>query len=714
MAEFRTEMHDGVAVIRWDVPGRSMNVMTRAGLADLAACVDAALGDGDVRGIVITSAGRDFAGGMDLALLAEMKRAAGADPARGIFDAVQAIHALLRRIERAGMDPATRQGAKPVACALPGTAVGIGLELALACHRILVADRADARIGLPEIKVGLFPGAGGTTRLVRKLGVMAAAPFLLEGRMVAPEAARSAGLVDEVVPADDLLARAIAWVRGATAAECTRPWDLPGHRMPGGAPYATAGFPTFVGASAMVTGRTQGVYPAAAALMSAMYEGALVDFDTALRIEARWFTHVLMDPTAEAMIRTLFLDKSALEKGARRPSAPQGRVARLGVVGAGMMGAGIAQAAASAGIEVVLTDATADAAARGRDTIARALDGAVARGRISSDRAAAALARITTASADLRGCDLILEAVPEDPSLKAEVLARAEADAPGATLSSNTSTLPIGDLGRGLRRPEAFVGLHFFSPVDRMPLVEVVRGPATSDATVARAFDFARHLRKTPIVVNDARFFYANRCIIPFLNEGVRMIAEGVAPALVENAARQLGFPVGPLQLIDEVSVALAVRIARETRAAQGRAAADDRADRVILALAEAGRLGRKAGAGFYDYDAQGRRTGLWPGLEGRARPDIATLRDRLIFVQALEAVRALDDGVLEDVREGNVGAVLGWGFAPWSGGPFAWLDRIGADRAVATAEALARDHGARFDPPARLRDMARSGATFG
>ncbi len=708
---------DGIATITWDVPGRSMNVMSPEGLAELEAAFDRALGDPGVRGIVLTSGKADFAGGMDLKVLAGMK--AGGPGA--IFAGVMAIHRLLRKIERSGMDPKTQRGGKPVAAALPGTALGIGLELPLACHRTFAADREEARIGLPEIRVGLFPGAGGTTRLVRRLGAMAAAPFLLEGQTPAPKAAKAAGLIDEAVPEGELLDRARAWVLAATEADLVKPWDRPGYRMPGGTPYHPAGFMTFVGASAMVMGRTFGVYPAARALLSAVYEGALVDFDTALRIEARHFTAVLTDPTAEAMIRTLFLDKEALEKGARRPAGvPDQRVRRLGVIGAGMMGAGIAQVAAAAGIEVVLIDTTPEAAAAGLARIAAELDKALRRGRLTADRKDATLARIVPSAdhAALAGADLIVEAVFEDPAVKAEVTRRAEAAAPEAVYATNTSTLPIAELARASIRPADFLGIHFFSPVDRMLLVEIIRGPATGDRAVAKALDFVRQLRKTPIVVRDARFFYANRCIIPYVNEGIRMVAEGVVPALVENAARMAGMPVGPLQLVDETSIDLGVRIATATKAALGADYPDDAVDAVLFRMAEEGRLGRKARAGFYAYDETGTRLGLWPGLAERfpraaTQPGVAEVQDRLLMVQALEAVRALEAGVLADVREGNVGAVLGWGFAPWSGGPFAWLDRIGAARAVAMARDLAARHGARFAPPAMLVAMAGSGGRF-
>ena len=719
MAIFTTERDaDGVAVIAWDLPGKSMNVLTYEGVAELDAAIDAALADPAVRGIVITSAKADFAGGMDLNILARMKEAAGADPARGLFEGILAIHRLLRKIERAGADHKTGKGGKPVAWAAPGLSAGIGTEIGLACHRRFLADVPRAKVGLPEILIGLFPGAGGTTRMTRMLGLMAAAPVLLEGRMFAPKAARAAGLVDEVLAPEDLLARAKAWTLAATPEEIVKPWDAKGYRMPGGAPYSPAGFMTFVGASAMVQGKTQGVYPAAQAMLSAIYEGALVDFDTALRIEARWFTHVLMNPSSAAMIRSVFLNKQALEKGAVRPKVPDQSVKRLGVIGAGMMGAGIAYVSAEAGIEVVLIDRDQEAADRGRGHVEGLLADALKRKRTTEARVAEVLGRVTATPdfAALAGCDMVVEAVFEDPKVKAETIARAEAHLPGdAIFATNTSTLPITELAKASRRPEQFIGVHFFSPVHKMALVEIIRGRETGDRAVAKAMDLARQIRKTPIVVNDARFFYANRCIIPYMNEGARLVAEGVPPALVENAARQIGMPVGPLQLIDEVSIDLGVKIAKATRAALG-AAYDDAADEVVFALADAGRLGRKARAGFYDYDDKGRRLGLWPELRRRwpgEGADFAEVQQRLAMIQALEAVRALEENVLLDIREGDVGAILGWGFMPWSGGPFSWLDILGARRAVEICEGLAARHGPRFEPPRLLRDMAARGGRF-
>ena len=518
-----------------------------------------------------------------------------------------------------------------------------------------------------------------------------------------------------------LLARAKEWVLGDTDADLVKPWDAKGYKMPGGTPYHPAGFATFVGASAMVLGKTMGAYPAAKALLSAVYEGALVPFDTALRIEARWFTSVLLNPSSGAMIRSLFINKEALEKGALRPAQPDQSVRQLGVIGAGMMGAGIAYVAANAGIDVVLIDSTQEAADRGRAHSEDLLDKGIQRRKVTPEQKAEVLGRIlaTTDYAALSGCDLIVEAVFEDPKVKAEVTARVEAaTAPDCIFATNTSTLPISSLAKASQRPDQFIGIHFFSPVDKMMLVEIIRGKATGDRAVAKALDFVRQVRKTPIVVNDARFFYANRCIIPYINEGIRMVAEGVEPALVENAAKLVGMPLGPLQLVDETSIDLGVKIAKATRAAMGDAYPDSAVDTVLFAMADGGRLGKKTNAGFYAYDAAGKREGLWSGLAATypvadLQPDLTEVQHRLLFAQVLEAVRALQDGVLTDIREGDVGAILGWGFAPWSGGPFSWLDIIGAPRAVEISDALTVSHGPRFAAPDLLRDMAAQGDTF-
>ncbi|MBZ4022753.1 3-hydroxyacyl-CoA dehydrogenase [Rhodobacter sp. TJ_12] len=715
MTDFTYELGaDGVAVITWDVAAKSMNVMSTEGLILLDQLIDQALADEACKGVIITSAKKDFAGGMDLNVIAQM-RAGGAQT---VFEGVMQLHGVLRKIERAGMDPKTLKGGKPIVTVLPGTALGIGLELPLATHRIFAADNPKAKIGLPEIMVGIFPGGGGTTRLVRKMGAMAAAPFLLEGKLSNPKAAKSAGLIDEVC--EDPMAAARDWVLSVKDADLVKPWDAKGYKMPGGAPYHPAGFMTFLGASAMVHGKTMGVYPAAKALLSAVYEGALVPFDTALKIEARWFTNLLLNPSSFAMIRSLFINKEALEKGANRPQVEDQSVKKVGILGAGMMGAGIAYVSANAGIEVVLIDASQEAADRGKSYSTGILDKGIQRKKVTEEKKAEVLARITATTdyTALEGCDLIVEAVFEDPGVKAEVTAKAEAVIPEtAIFATNTSTLPISSLAKASKRPEQFIGIHFFSPVDKMLLVEIIKGEQTGDVAVAKALDFVRAIRKTPIVVNDARFFYANRCIIPYINEGIRMVAEGVNPVLVENAAKLVGMPLGPLQLVDETSIDLGVKIAKATRAAMGDAYPDGAVDEVIFWMADQGRLGKKADAGFYTY-AGGKRAGLWDGLadhypQAEAQPELHEVQHRLLMAQVLEAVRAFEQGVLTDIREGDVGAILGWGFAPWSGGPFAWLDIIGAPRAVEICEALEATHGPRFNAPALLRDIADKGDSF-
>ncbi|MEO9517983.1 MAG: 3-hydroxyacyl-CoA dehydrogenase NAD-binding domain-containing protein [Paracoccaceae bacterium] len=721
MADFTLDRNaDGVAIITWDVPGKTMNVMSLDGLQTLDALIDETLADDSVKGIVITS-GKEgsFAGGMDLNLLAKMREDAGDNPAKGLFEGTMRMHALLRKIELAGMDPKSQKGGKPIAAALPGTAAGIGLELPLATHRIFLANNPKAKVGLPEIMVGIFPGAGGTTRLVRKLGAMGASSFLLEGKMVGPDKAKGQ-LVDEVV--DDPLAAAKAWVLNATDADIVKPWDKKGYKMPGGAPYHPAGFMTFVGAAAMVHGKTQGVYPAAKALLSAVYEGALVPFDTALKIEARWFTNVLMNPSSSSMIRSIFLNKEALEKGAVRPKDVEDqRVKKLGVLGAGLMGAGIALVSAQAGIEVVLIDRDQEAADRGKDYTASYLEKGKSRGKVTAEKAEAMLGLITPTPdvAKLADCDLIIEAVFEDPKVKAEITARVEAVIPETCIfASNTSTLPISDLAKASSRPEQYIGIHFFSPVEKMLLVEIIKGKETGDRAVAKALDYVRQIRKTPIVVNDARFFYANRCIIPYINEGTRMVTEGVEPALIENAAKLVGMPLGPLQLTDETAIDLGAKIARATKAAMGNAYPESPSDDLIFWMEEEGRLGRKAKAGFYEYDEKGKRQLIWRGLNDKyplseIQPDLTEVQHRLLFSQVLEAVRALEEGVLMDIREGDVGAILGWGFAPWSGGPLSWLDMIGAAYAAERCDQLEAKYGVRFQCPALLRDMAEKGETF-
>jgi 3-hydroxyacyl-CoA dehydrogenase/enoyl-CoA hydratase/3-hydroxybutyryl-CoA epimerase len=552
------------------------------------------------------------------------------------------------------------------------------------------------------------------------MGAMAAAPYLLEGKTLSPQKAKSAGLVDVVC--DDPMAEARAWVLQAKDADLVKPWDAKGYKMPGGTPYHPAGFMTFVGASAMINGKTQGAFPAAKALLSTVYEGALVDFDTALKIEARWFTNNFMNPSSSAMIRSLFVNKTALEKGAVRPQGIADQsVKTVGVLGAGMMGAGIALVSAMAGIKVILIDQQQQAADRGKAHSANYMDKGIKRGKATAEKKTAVLELITATTdyAALKDADLIIEAVFEDPTIKAGVTKAVEEVIPADCIfASNTSTLPISDLAKASARPDQFIGIHFFSPVERMALVEIIKGKQTGDRAVAKALDYVRQIRKTPIVVNDARFFYANRCIIPYINEGIRMVSEGVAPALIDNAARMLGFPVGPLQLVDETSIDLGAKIARATKAAMGNAYPDGAVDDVIFKMEDQGRLGRKVKAGFFAYDENGKRLGYWDGLSDHyplsaTQPELTDVQHRLMFAQVLEAVKALEEGVLMDIREGDVGAILGWGFAPWSGGPLSWLDMLGTPYAAERCDQLQAAFGDRFGCPPLLREMAAKNQSF-
>ncbi|MDT0596468.1 3-hydroxyacyl-CoA dehydrogenase NAD-binding domain-containing protein [Glaciecola petra] len=714
---------NGIAIITWDVPGATMNVMSSAGYEELSIHIETVLTDDSIKGAVITSGKKDFAGGMDLNELGAMKANAGKEnPASTIFQSVMNGHQILRRIERAGMDKKTNEGGKPIVSALPGTAAGIGIELALSTHRVFVSDRKGAKYGLPESLVGIFPGGGGTVRMLFRVGLVNAMQLLSQGKMLDAQKALNAGYVDEVVPHEELLTRAKQWILTASNEDIVKPWDKKGFKLPGGGAYHPAGMMNFLGSTAIVHHSTKGVYQNQSALLSVMYESSMVDFDTAIEIEARWFTKVLLNPSSEAMIRSLFLNKQALEKGANRPKEiPDMSVKKLGILGAGLMGAGIAQVSAKAGIEVVLLDRDQESAEKGKAYSANILDKAIAKGRSTSSKKEALLALIkpTANYEDLSGCDLIVEAVFEDKGVKAEATKQAEAQmTTDAVFASNTSTLPISELARASKNAERFIGIHFFSPVERMALVEIIKGEKTGDHAVAKALDFVRQIGKTPIVVNDARYFYANRCIIPYANEGVKMLKEGVNPHLIENAAKQLGMPLGPLQLNDETAIDLAYRIMTATKADLGDEYEPTGTEEVVEFLYNAGRFGKKTKAGFYEYDSNGKRQQIWKGLNKQfplleVQPSFEEIKDRLALSQSFEAVRALEEGVLEDIREGDVGAILGWGFMPWSGGPFGYLDIVGADNAVAKGNDLAIKYGKQFKPPKKLLEHSQLGTTF-
>jgi len=697
---------DGIAVISWNMADRSMNVLNADSMAAFAETVTKAIDDESIKGVVITSAKNDFIAGADLFAMIQ------ADDAQAIFDMCQGFHKLTRNMETCG---------KPFVAALNGTALGGGLEIALACHRRIAADNPKAQVGQPEVQVGLLPGGGGTQRLPRMIGARNALPLMAEGRKLSITAAKSSGIIDDVVPPEELLSAAKAWLTGGEA-DPTQPWDRKGYKIPGGAVWSPNTVQTFVAGNAMAHAKSRGNYPAVQAIMSCVYEGLLVDIDTGLRVEARWFTKLILGPVAKNMIRSLFINMGAANKLATRPKevAPASYT-KIGVLGAGMMGAGIAYVSAMAGLEVVLLDSDQKLAEKGKGYSEGLLAERVARFRTTSDQRDATLALITptTDYADLVGCELIIEAVFESRDIKADVTKKTEAViAEDAIFASNTSTLPITGLAEASARPANFIGLHFFSPVDKMPLVEIIRGKETSDECLAKAMDYVKRIRKTPIVVNDSRGFYTSRVFSTYVQEGMAMLTEGVKPALIENAGRQTGMPVGPLAVGDEVSIELMNKVAQQTKADLGDAYLPRAGEEVMKAMVEShGRLGRKAGKGFYDYPETGRKR-LWPGLAEHfpvadEQPDVEDVKQRLLYVQAIETARCLEEGVLTSAADADVGSILGWGFPPYAGGTLSLIDMVGVEDFVAQCDGLAQRFGDRFTPPKLLRDMAAKGERF-
>lgn len=708
---------DGVASLIIDVPGQSMNVIGAQFIADLDAAVDRISGEEAIKGAVIAS-GKDsgFMAGMDLKAMETMllPPAGEALDMKTLYGRVFELNRIFRRLETCG---------KPVACAIEGTCVGGGFELALACHRRIVGDNPKTQLGLPEILVGLFPGGGGSQRFSRITGVQTALMYMLQGKLFAPAEGMGLKLIDEVVPAGSALDAAKAWVKANPTAGI-QPWDQKGFKVPGGGSAMNPNFAqTFMGAVPMTAKQTQRNLHAPIALLSAVYEGLQLPMDRAIRIESKYFAKVIADPQSRNMVRTLFVNKQAAERGARRPAdVPPAPTRKLAMLGAGMMGAGIATVAAQAGMDVVLLDRDMPSAQKGKAHVEAELQKRVSRGKMTPDKMAEVLARVTpvTDAADLAGCDFVIEAVFEDPAIKAEITGRVQAVLGADTIfGSNTSTLPITGLARNWDKPENFIGIHFFSPVEKMPLVEIIMGQKTGDRALAKALDFVRQIRKTPIVVNDGRGFYTSRCFSTYVSEGAELLAEGVIPAMIENVGKQLGMPVGPLAVSDEVSIELGYKILSTTKAAMGEAYRAGAADAVTEKMVvELGRLGRKNGKGYYDYPQDGTPKSLWSGLGDHwpwalHQPTPAEVRERLLYRQLIECARCYEEGVLTTPEDGDIGAIFGWGFAPWTGGPFSHMDTLGIAAVVETLERLAARHGERFVPTKQLRDMAARGETF-
>ncbi len=722
LVNFRFETDaDGIATLTWDMPERSMNVITPQVMEELNQVVDKVAGDEAIKGCVIVSGKEAFSGGADLTMLqglrdlyVKLAKEQGEQVAmQRFFDESRKLSLLYRKLETCG---------KPFAAAIHGVCLGGAFELALSCQLRVVSDDASTRVGLPEIKVGLFPGAGGTQRVSRLMQTGDALQMMFKGDQIKALPARNSGLVHAVLPRDQIVAAAKEWLKANPQAK--QPWEDPKFKLPSNKVHSPAGMQIWPPANAIYRRETNDNYPAARAILSAVYEGLQLPMDLALKVESRYFAKILRTKEAASMIRSLFVSMQELNKGARRPAdVPASKLKKVGVIGAGFMGAGIAYVTANAGIEVVLVDRDIEAAEKGKAYSHKLVTDQITKGRAKTADRDALLSRIKASAdyADLKGCDLIVEAVFEDPKVKAEVIAKVEAVVgPKTIFGSNTSTLPITGLAEHSERPKNFIGIHFFSPVEKMLLVEIIMAKKTGKKALAMALDFVRAIKKTPIVVNDTRGFYANRCVGNYIREGHLMLMEGVPPAMIEAAGKQAGMPVGPLSLNDEVAVDLAYKVLKATKAQLGEASVDPAQEKLLNEMVEKhGRLGRKNRKGFYDYPEAGPKR-LWPGLAELTRNklepeliDMEELKHRLLVTQALEAAKTYEEGVVTDPREADVGSIIGFGFAPYSGGTLSYIDNMGAAAFVKLCENLAKKHGERFKPNRLLKRMAKTGDTF-
>ena len=697
---------DNIVLLTLDSPNQSANTMNadfRVALEDVVSKLQA---DAEISGIIFCSAKPTFFAGGDLNEIIQ----AEAEQATAFFHMIEQMKAQLRYIETRGI---------PVVAALNGTALGGGWELALCCHQRIALNNPKAQFGLPEVTLGLLPGGGGIVRMVRLLGLQSALPLLMEGKQLSVDQALSLGLIhDSANTETELMDKAIAWIKAHPISQ--QVFDGKGYKIPGGTPTSPAVAQMLAIAPAMLRDKTKGCYPAPEAILAAAVEGAQVDIDTALTIESRYFTYLATGQISKNMIATFWHGLNAIKAGASRPqNIAKYKTTKVAVLGAGMMGAGIAYVTASRGIQVILKDVSLETAEKGKAYSQKILDKKVTQGRMTVEQRDQVLSLITATATceDLQGCDLMIEAVFENPALKAQVTQEVEPYLlHDGVMASNTSTLPIGELAQASKNEANFIGLHFFSPVDKMQLVEIIKGQNTSPETLAKAFDFVQQIGKTPIVVNDSRGFFTSRVFGSFVQEGLRLLAEGVHPARIEMAALKAGMPVGPLAIQDEVSLTLSEHVAAETRKAlraEGKdlphSAADEVIDRMIHQFQ---RHGKAAGAGFYDYPENAKKH-LWAGLSHWNKDtDISEqeMMDRFLFVQSLDTLRCLEEGVLTSVVDANVGSIFGIGFAPWSGGAIQYLNQYGLEKALIRANSLEAKYGARFKAPELLKDKIRLG----
>ncbi|MDW9524431.1 3-hydroxyacyl-CoA dehydrogenase NAD-binding domain-containing protein [Sinorhizobium meliloti] len=711
---------DGIALVTWDMPDKSMNVFTEEVMKELDAIIDQTTADPAVKGVVITSGKSSFSGGADLSMIksmftfqAEERKKDPDNAARKLFDLVGRMTGLFRKLETSG---------KPWVSAINGTCMGGAFEMSLACHGRVASNAKSVKIALPEVKVGIFPGAGGTQRVPRLTNTQDALQMMTTGSSLTPARAKAMGLLHEVVDPDKLIEAAKAMIKNGL--KPVQPWDEKGFKLPGGGIWTPASAQLWPAASGILRRETYGNYPGAIAILKCVYEGLQVPFDTALKIEQRYFTEILQTTEAFSMIRSLFVSMQELGKGARRPAGvPKTELKKVGVVGAGFMGASIAYVTAAGGIPVTLIDRDMEAAEKGKTHSEGLVKDAIGKGRLTKEEGEALLSRITPSAdyGDLRDAGLVIEAVFEDRQVKKDVIEKVEAViAEDAIFASNTSTLPITGLARNSKRPDRFIGIHFFSPVEKMMLTEVILGKETGDRALAAALDYVAAIRKTPIVVNDTRGFYVNRCVFRYIHEAYDMLIEGVPPAMIENAAKMAGMPVGPLSLNDEVAIDLSQKILKAAVADLGDKAVDLRHMALIDKMVdELDRRGRKNGKGFYEYPAKPARKYLWPGLKelypqkDAGEIEVGVLKQRLLVTIALEAARTIEEGIVTDPREADVGSILGFGFAPYTGGTLSYIDGMGAKAFVELCEKLAADHGDHFRPTPLLKEMAEKGETF-
>ncbi len=709
MRHIRIDMgSDGVATLTMDNADEPVNLVSESWLTEMEEAIARLSSDAAVKGVILTSGKKAFMAGADLKFLVEGYERLAKEQAVAFSRRATRLH---RAIEQSG---------KPWVAAINGFVLGGGFELALACHRRILVDDPKAVVGLPEVNVGLLPGSGGTQRLPRLAGVGIAIDLLLSGRAVQPAEALELKIIDALVPPGGLLDAARAWIH--LAPEPVKPWDKKGFALPQSRGLLNPDAASLYCASIATAAAKGGAnLPAPGAILSAVFEGVQLPFDKALAVESKYFARLLTDPVARNIIRTTFISKAAAEKGARRPSGFSKFMAKkIGVVGAGMMGSGIAHVAALAGIDVVLIDRDLAMAEKGKSYTRKVLGKQVENGGRSQQSLDEVLDRIAPAENFdlLAGCELVVEAVFENTAIKAETTRKIEARiSPTAILASNTSTLPITRLADASARPERFIGLHFFSPVDRMGLVEIIMGRKTSPETLAKSLDFIAQIRKTPIVVNDSRGFYTSRVFQTLIHEGGSMLGEGVPAAVIENAAKQAGFPVGPLALLDELSFDLPLAIIDQAMAEDGTGYRPPAGAAVLRRMRdEIGRGGRKAGGGFYEYP-QNEKKRLWPELAklfpAKGGYDFSELKRRFLYAQAMETVRCLEDGVIATPEDADLGAVYGWGFPAWTGGTISYIDTIGIQAFVREADRLAQTHGERFAPSAWLRDRAARGDSF-